>query len=550
MPAPMEHYQRNLAYKIAAGGVLLLAAILVTACTEHNSFPPEAAESMALAAATSTPVSTFTRTPVPPATATVTSMIFTVTPSATVTNSPTPTKTRRSIEPAAKPTPAPPTQASLAAKVKAYKIDVTLPTYPFRDFLIEQIDPVYNMPILFLNRSEYEASAPTPTPVDYTAVVLENPYLRLTFLPELGGRLYSAVVKATGQEIFYHNPVIKPSRYGGLQPVEANWWLAAGGMEWAYPTQEHGYRWGVPWAYELDQTENGVTITLRDVGPNRVGAEVTVMLADDSAKFTVEPKLINKASTEVPVQFWLNAALALAPGSMSPKTSFVLPAEAVVVHSRGGAGWTLPEAQEEADWPVAGGVDLSDYYQWTDFLGFFVPNIDSPFVGAVNPESALGVVRLIEPGAVPGTKLFAFGKDFAYRDYTDDSSQYFEIWGGVNAGFWPEEDIILDRGETLQWQESWWPVAGLKGITWATSQMAIYLTKEAGRYTLSALVSRPMEGEVVVLADDRPIFTNSFAADPTTLLKWQFASVDGPVQILITDNREVPVLEYAPSYAE
>ena len=41
-----------------------------------------------------------------------------------------------------------------------------------------------------LEWGEYEASGPHPSPHDYTAVVVENEWLRLTFLPELGGRLY------------------------------------------------------------------------------------------------------------------------------------------------------------------------------------------------------------------------------------------------------------------------------------------------------------------------------------------------------------------------
>ena len=163
---------------------------------------------------------------------------------------------------------------------------VTLPTYPMWDYLLEQVDPRYNMPVFYFDRLTYEAAAPTPGPVDYTGVVLENEYLKLTFLPELGGRLYSAVFKPTGQEIFYHNSVVKPSRYGVLQPWEANWWLAAGGMEWAYPTQEHGYRWGVPWNYQLTQSDTEASINLNDMGADRVGVEVEVTLPADRATST------------------------------------------------------------------------------------------------------------------------------------------------------------------------------------------------------------------------------------------------------------------------
>ncbi|MEW5956908.1 MAG: DUF5107 domain-containing protein, partial [Chloroflexota bacterium] len=328
-------------------------------------------------------------------------------PTPTPTAPPAPTHT-----PTRSPTKTRPTGES---GVKVYPITITLPTYPVWDYLVEQIDPVYNMPVYYFNRAGFEADAPAPLPTDYEGVALENPYLRLIFLPELGGRLYSAVVKSTGQEIFYHNPVVKPSRYGILEPYKANWWLASGGMDWAYPTQEHGYRFGVPWQVRLSQSAAEATITLSDIAPDRLGVEVSVTLPADSAAFTVRPRLVNAGTETVPVQFWVNAALALAPGSMSPNTQFIVPAAEVVVHSRGEEGWAIPAARQTAPWPNIGPLDLSDYRQWANYLGFFVPYLKAPFMGAYNPQADLGVARLVEPGVVPGNKLFAFGSNFPDR---------------------------------------------------------------------------------------------------------------------------------------
>ncbi len=440
------------------------------------------------------------------------------------------------------------TQATGASTVKVYETTITLPTYPIKDYLAEQIDPLYNLEAFYFNRSEYESAAPTPTPVDYRGVVLENAYLRLTFLPELGGRLYSAVVKATAEEIFYHNPVVKPSRYGVLQPAEANWWLATGGMEWAYPTQEHGYRWGVPWDYSVTRSTTGATITLTDMAPGRVGVAVEVTLPANSAAFTVTPKLVNAGPDTVPVQFWLNAALALAPGSMSLDTQFIVPVNRITVHSRGEAGWTVPGAHQEAPWPLVGETDLRNYRQWANYLGFFIPNMEAPFIGAYNPETNLGIVRLIEPGAVPGNKLFAFGRAFPDRSYTDNGSQYFEIWGGANTGFWPEDDVPVPGGGKLQWQEHWWPLAGLGGITWANQRAAIYVNRSNNTYELSTLVSRSRQVTLTVLAGETPIFTESFAANPARPWQGQFPVSDKPIRIQLMDDSGTSLLNYQLSY--
>ena len=49
---------------------------------------------------------------------------------------------------------------------------------------------------------------------DYQLLVLENDYLRVTILPELGGRVYQLIYKATGNNELYQNPVIKPTHWG------------------------------------------------------------------------------------------------------------------------------------------------------------------------------------------------------------------------------------------------------------------------------------------------------------------------------------------------
>jgi len=553
-----EYTQNNL----TASVILLLAVIFITACDSQDA---SLSTSTRVAAATTTShTPTLTPTSSPSSLAQTltksTSLPITSTPAAAekagndqvATRSKgeeiTPTSltpTQQAAEPAAATSPLSPTKMPVSASVDVYETTITLPTYPFREYLVEQIDPVYNIPVYYFNRAEYEAAGPTPTPVDYKGVVLENSYLRLTFIPELGGRLYSAVVKATNQEIFYQNKVVKPSRYGVLQPYEANWWLATGGMEWAYPTQEHGYRFGVPWDYQVSQNSTGATITLSDTAPDRVGLEVSVTLPADSSAFTVSPTLINQGPGSVSIQLWINAALSLSSGSMSPNTRFTIPADVVTVHSRGESGWTVPGQRSEAPWPQVGDTDLRDYSQWANYLGFFVPNQDAPFIGAYNPGTDLGVVRLAASQAASSSgKLFAFGTGFPDRSYTDDDSQYFEIWGGANAGFWPEDDIVVPVGQTLGWVESWWPLAGLGGVTWATEQVAINLAQSDGQYTLSALVSRPTQGDLRISANTVPIISDPFSTDPTTPLVWHFADTDEPILIQFMDKSGSILLEY------
>jgi hypothetical protein len=527
-------------------GLLIVNTVSTAGCgsmqIDSEATPEIATSNITLPAATAQP--DYTASPTPFTTPTPRHP-ETLTPSATLTSvpptatKPTSTSTVRP-SPAATPTPTP----DILAGVNIHTTTLTLLTYPYRDYLIEETDPVFNIPVFYFNRPVFETDAPEPAPVEYTGVVLENRYLRLTFLPELGGRLYSAVVKNTGQELFYHNPVVKPSRYGVLQPYQANWWLATGGMEWAYPTQEHGYRFGVPWQYTVTQTEEEAIIQLSDKDENRLGVTVKVTLPANSAAFWVEPEASNNAAKAVPLQLWTNAALTLGQETMTPDTEFIVPTGVITIHSRGEAGWTIPGEKMQAPWPRVDETDLSDYQQWANYLGFFVSNNDAPFIGAYSNATRLGVLRSVGSEATTGAgKIFAFGDEFADRSYTDDNSQYFEIWGGANAGFWPEYDLMLDPGQTVGWREQWWPVAGLPALTWASETVAVAITRTDNNAAVSIMVARPITGTVRITSGKTVLVNEMINAAPASPIHWTFTT-DGPMTIELQDANGHLLLSY------
>ncbi len=435
------------------------------------------------------------------------------------------------------PTPLPPAPTRAALSVS--QGELVLPTYPYRDYMKEEFNALYGIPVLRLDRAAYEASAPGATPRSYRTLVVENLYLRLSFVPELGGRLYSVVVKSTGQEIFYHNPVVKPSRYGPLLPVEDNWWLAIGGMEWAFPVHEHGYAWSWAWAYDVVPGAERITVALYDSRePGRVRAEVQVSLPANGATFSIRPRLINATDHTVPVQFWLNALLAPGSASVPPSLRFIAPVGQVVVHSRGEMGWALPQPGDPMSWPLAAGRDLSCYDQWADYLGFFIPFMPSNFMALYNPDADVGIARIVPPGQIPGHKFFAFGLNFSDRGYTDDHSQYAEMWGGANPDFRPESDIPLAPGETIEWRETWWPVAGLAGLTFANESVAFNLLNGS---RLRILSSQETTLTLVALSHETELLRVPLALNPIQPIEFQLPETGGsPIQIrLVTSNGDL-----------
>ncbi|HID62419.1 MAG TPA: DUF5107 domain-containing protein, partial [Anaerolineae bacterium] len=184
------------------------------------------------------------------------------------------------------PTPTPTTNpATLTVS------SITIPSYPYEDYLQDEYNSTYNMTFKRLDWGAYDGAPKTVTERTFTALVMENEYLRLTVLPELGGRIYQCIFKPTGHNQFYQNPVLKPTRWG---PPEQGWWLAAGGMEWGLPVEEHGYETAMPWTYTTVTASDGVTVTVRDsTASDRLRASVDIHLPSGKSYFAVRPHIEN-----------------------------------------------------------------------------------------------------------------------------------------------------------------------------------------------------------------------------------------------------------------
>ncbi|HEY4722786.1 MAG TPA: DUF5107 domain-containing protein, partial [Anaerolineae bacterium] len=277
---------------------------------------------------------------------------------------------------------------------------VTIPTYPYASFLITATNTTYNIPYQWLHWANYLGSHPQPADKSYTRLTLENDWLQVSVLPELGGRVYEFIDKPTGNNELYRNPVIKPTNWG---PQEQGWWLAAGGIEWGLPVEEHGYETAIAWSYEIITGTDGITITVRDsTAPDRLRAAISIFLPNDRAVLIVRPRIENDRDIDLNFKWWDNAMLAPGPGnsigtfSNNPDGTdlkFVFPETQVTVHSTGDT--SLPQAGQAMSWPIYKTLDRSRVQNWNQWLGFFArPNASQDWVGVLDLAHQEGVVRV------------------------------------------------------------------------------------------------------------------------------------------------------------
>ena len=439
------------------------------------------------------------KTPTAPATPTP-GVPFTETSSPTVSAhpsttpaSPSPTLTLSSATPVSPtvtvspstPLPPPPVGPSVP---RVYESAVTIPAYDYEPGFQDSQpdDPIYPYP-----RLDFSRVGP-PTPRTYRAIVLENGYVSLTILPELGGRVYRWVDKATGRQLLYENPVVKPTQWG-----YRGWWLAAGGIEWAFPVEEHGLNEWQSWSYSTGYTANGLSVMVSNV-EDRTGMEVgaTISLDANHAYMTLQPWVRNNTSQAHDYQLWLNAMLSLGGNPVSSQTQFVIPADQVTVHSTGDGG--LPGPGETMSWPIHAGRDMSWYSNWGGYLGFFVPLASAGFVGLYDHQADQGIVRAFTPGWPAGTKFFG-PSGLSASLWTDDGSNYVELWSGATGSFWSY--ATLDPGESVGWSERWYPINGMGGFNYANESAALRLTDTGGGAEIGVAVSNLTTGNITLWSE-------------------------------------------------
>jgi Domain of unknown function (DUF5107) len=323
-----------------------------------------------------------------------------------------------------------------ASPVRVYTAPLTLRAYDWRSALIPTSpdDPIFPYPRLDFDR------VGGPNEITTTVVILESANTRLTIAPEFGGRLLRWFDKRAQRDVLYVNPVLKPTHWG-----YRGWWFASGGMEWAFPTNEHGLNEWRPWEYRIASGSDRASVTVSD-HEDRTGLDVAVtvtLYANDYVAIT--PRVTNRTGTPQQFQFWINAML-----PYSDASRFWLPARQVEVHSTGDD--TLPAPGEKMSWPIYQQRDFSYASEWQRYLGVFAAPTLGGFAAVSNPHSQTRLMRIFPASLARGVKLFSLG-DLPSDLYTDGDSRYLELWGGFTRTF--DEEAVLQPGRIVTWTEYW-----------------------------------------------------------------------------------------------
>jgi hypothetical protein len=274
-------------------------------------------------------------------------------------------------------------------------------------------------------------------PTKHEAVTISNDKgIALTFLKTaMGARLYSA--KARGRELLYQNPTPR---------VQGNWGQGGfpvfGGVESAWPVEEHGYFGNLAWDGSVTWPAPGVvSFVARGTGASVDGSPATVTittsLGQGRESWVQRVEIQGRPGAEN--MYFTNVMVDAGSKDRPADLEVIIPGiTRAQVHSRGDADRWLPDAGGEFDWPMHAGHDVSHMNTAiSSWLGMFVTNgtARSQRYGYFDHTKGQGLAVLAKDG------VGFYPKFFCGRGITDDASgsgkAYCEMWFSPNARtFW------------------------------------------------------------------------------------------------------------------
>lgn len=401
--------------------------------------------------------------------------------------------------------------------VKIWEEQVTIPTY--------EIGEADKNP-MFLEKRVYQGSCgkvyPYPTTEKispekkdkvYQAVYLENQYIRVMVLPELGGRIQRAYDKTNDYDFVYYNHVIKPALVGLAGP-----WIS-GGIEFNWP-QHHRPTTFMPVDHVIQENEDGSkTLFVNDVdqmyGTKGIAG---FTLYPDKAYIEIRGQLYNRTATPQTFLWWANPAVAV-----NDHTQSIFPPDVHSVMDHG--------KRDVSRFPIAtgvyykhdysDGVDISRYKNIPVPTSYMAEKSDYDFVGGYDYGKKAGILHVADHHISPGKKQWTwgcgeFGKAWD-RNLTDEDGPYIELMTGVYTDNQPDF-TWLKPFEEKTFRQYFMPYKEVGAVKNASIHAVLNMeVQEDGIHVCVYGTGRYEDAEIVVWNDGKEIFREKTVLSPNDI---------------------------------
>lgn len=428
---------------------------------------------------------------------------------------------------------------SCLSKAKISTGEITIPTY--REGKTEEL------PMFAQNRVHQRTSGnPYPNKVvmsvdrvhredkKYKLVTLENEYIKIEILPEIGGRIYSALDKRTGYDFFYKQHVIKPALIGVLGS-----WIS-GGVEFNWPFH-HRASGFMPCDFVTEEFEDGsVACHLSEHDPiDRMKGMVSIILRPGETSFETKMRLYNRTNVEKSFLWWENAAV---PVNESYQIFFPKDVSYVNFHY----------LKSRTTYPVAGnGVfngipmdtdrDISWHKNTKQATSYFACASDYDFFGGYDHGKECGVVHIGDHHVSPGKKMFTWAYCQLSKSWgnalTDTDGEYAELMAGSYSDNQPNFAWLAPY-ETKEFSQHWYPISKIGSPDFANLNCAFKIDRESNIFMLQTTKS-VKNATIKIFDKDNVYFETKCELTPDEVFEAKITALPEYVSVCVMDGSDL-----------
>jgi tetratricopeptide (TPR) repeat protein len=368
----------------------------------------------------------------------------------------------------------------------------------------------------------------------YQVAVLENEYLHIEIMPELGGRIYRALDKTNNYDFVYYNRVIKPALVGLAGP-----WIS-GGIEFNWPQHHRPNTFG-PVEWNFKENEDGsATLWVSEID-RMYGTKVTTgfTLYPGKAYLEIHAQLYNRTPFPQTFLWWANPAV-----SVNDHTQSVFPPDVTAVFDHG--------KRDVSRFPIATGiyykmdyaegVDISRYKNIPVPTSYMAYKSDYDFIGGYDHGVQAGLLHVANHHISPGKKQWTWGcGDFGQawdRHLTDEDGPYIELMTGVFTDNQPDFSWLMPY-EEKSFKQYFMPYKHIGVVKNASLDAAVNLEVDEKSRTavVQAYASSEFADASIELRGQSRVYLNEKAVlSPTSTFKTEVAldAEDAPHDLKVT----------------
>ncbi|MEG1543110.1 MAG: DUF5107 domain-containing protein [Tannerellaceae bacterium] len=398
-------------------------------------------------------------------------------------------------------------------EVNLKAVSEKIPTYPIGN---AEVDPIFFTGRVYQGAEGYIYPYPLhdvltdeKTEKEYNVLRLDNQYVNISVLPEIGGRIFSATDNTNKYPFFYTQTGVKPALIGMLGA-----WLS-GGVEWNIPDHHRASSY-MPVSWKTVENKDGSkTIWVGETElRHRLKWSVGISVYPNRSWVEAKIKVINPTPMIQSMLYWANVSV-----HCNEQYKVIFP----------------PDVQFGADhhkvyfthWPegetTVGNNKKEDLSLWKNFTGssrsIFAWGSEMSFLAGYDYGKDAGTVHVANRHVVPGKKFFLWGNNdngqMWNKILSDKDGHYLELMVGGYSDNQPDYSWI-NPGEIREFSQIWYPIKGIKGVKNATDNAAVNFEPiEGNTYRVGyCATTRYTNARVLVRYKEQTVLEKTITIDP------------------------------------